>query len=249
MWKERYIIKYLEEIDSTNLEAKRIAINQTPFQNHIVIADKQTASRGRYGRIWESIYGNLHFSILISNVPNIANIHEICFVTSLAVYDAVLALLPKETDLSLRIKWPNDIMINNAKLSGILVEQCKANGSDYVIIGIGLNLVDSPKDLDRQVVSLKSVGSEIDKFKMLDSIINAFELHYSHWLNEGFKKTRISWLQAAYNLNSLIHISTRHEKISGIFQSIDLTGNIILKNTNGHSAIIKISDVLEVTIL
>ncbi len=146
-------IQHHERIGSTNDEARRLAASGAPHGT-VVHADEQAAGRGRFGRTWFSPPGNLYLSVLLRlDLPPDRG-PELSFVTALTVADAVDALLPKQSRSTL--KWPNDVLVNDGKIAGILVE----SADDAQIIGIGVNVLEAPRNAPYKTSTL--VGSRWD---------------------------------------------------------------------------------------
>jgi BirA family biotin operon repressor/biotin-[acetyl-CoA-carboxylase] ligase len=114
-----FLIQHHERLGSTNDEARRLAASGAPHGT-VIHADEQAAGRGRFGRTWYSPPGNLYLSVLLRVDLPPERVSELSFVTALTVADAVDALLPKQMKSTL--KWPNDVLVNDGKIAGILVE-------------------------------------------------------------------------------------------------------------------------------
>ena len=122
-----------ECLDSTNSEALRLIASGDAVEGTVVVADRQTAGRGRRDAVWESPTGNLYLTI----VTKVANQHiagQLAYVASLAVYDAAIGHVG--TSGAISCKWPNDLLLNGKKLSGILIEAL----NEFSVVGIGINL-------------------------------------------------------------------------------------------------------------
>src|SRR5471030_691785 len=134
---EQFTVWHLDRIGSTNDEARRMANEGAPHGT-VVHADEQTAGRGRLAHTWFSPPGNLYLSIVLRTNQPAARTAELSFLASLAVADTVEAMLPRQTRTLL--KWPNDVLVNGAKIAGILLEQI----DDATIMGIGVNVLQAP---------------------------------------------------------------------------------------------------------
>ena len=134
-------IRRFDEIDSTNEEARRLGDRgeQGPVW---IVAARQTAGRGRRGRAWESPSGNFMGTLYLTPHCGPREAGELSFVAALAVHDAVSSLLPPPLRPALRLKWPNDLLHERAKLAGILLESSGVAGAEvaWVAIGMGINL-------------------------------------------------------------------------------------------------------------
>ncbi len=142
----------LETSESTNNDARRLAEAGCAHGTWIS-AKRQTAGRGRLGREWRSLEGNLFLSIVVRPTFHPSHLGWVPLATAVAVAEAVRDLRPA---LELEIKWPNDLLLGRAKVGGILCEGVR----NYVILGIGLNCVQSPGNLDQKTASLSSVLPE-----------------------------------------------------------------------------------------
>jgi BirA family biotin operon repressor/biotin-[acetyl-CoA-carboxylase] ligase len=146
--------RFYEECDSTNAVAAQIAKNEPTEKAIWIVAGKQSAGKGRRGRVWTSESGNLYCSLLWKPSLEMADLAPLPFITALAVRDMFLEL--GVHDYNARCKWPNDVLLSDKKASGILIESsAKAAGKlDYVVIGIGVNLRHFPNDAAFSATSL-----------------------------------------------------------------------------------------------
>lgn len=224
-----YHLLTYDVLDSTNEEAKRLAV--AGGQHGAVIwANEQSEGRGRNDKKWHSFPGNLHFSLLLQPKLDFDILPQLSFVTSLALFRTVRTLV--ETDSEITIKWPNDLLLNGAKLAGILLETYSHNKiqEPWVIIGVGLNIENCPDDIDYPVTSLKDAGLEIVSAKIvLTRFLNMFENLYDEWIENGFQAIRQKWLTHAAYLHEIITLQYGDEKITGEFSSIDKFGNIMMR--------------------
>ena len=140
-----YRLLAYEQIDSTNEEAKRLAAAGAPAGT-LVWAGEQLAGRGRRGRGWASPPGNLYVSLLLRPACPPAQACQLNFVAAVALAEAVSALLPAGAGVAL--KWPNDVLVGGAKVSGILLEASAAldRSIDWLVIGAGVNIASHPAD-------------------------------------------------------------------------------------------------------
>lgn len=241
-WFDYYNLLIFEELDSTNLEARRL-VQAGVAGNFVIWAERQTHGKGRQGRTWISLPDNLYVSIILDSSAFSDRQAEICFVTGLAVYDAVQAASLHKLDMAL--KWPNDLMIGSSKVSGILLESIKIDNRHHLIIGIGINIANHPSDLDKPATSMRNTGiQDVDVGKMLDLTMSSFEYYRSLWMRKGFDLIRESWLQKVYNPSEIMTVSDGTVKISGVFQDIDSHGAIRLKSVSGEIYTLSAGEVL-----
>lgn len=224
---------YIEEIPSTNEYAAKL----TEQDGVLVIAGFQSKGKGRLGRKWDSEKGNnLTFSIKKSfNIPYSEN-SMITFFFSYFIYSALITFLQKEhPDINsdyLHIKWPNDIMYEDKKLCGLLIES-KNNGKDY-IIGIGLNVNQEvfPKELN--AVSLKLItGKSTDLNNLLLSMINEFECNFHLLKNAEFDKIYVLWKNSTKLIGRTCEfiVDSEHRK-RGIIKDLHRDGSISIFSDN-----------------
>jgi BirA family biotin operon repressor/biotin-[acetyl-CoA-carboxylase] ligase len=242
-WLREYNLLIFDELDSTNLEAKRL-ISSGISDNFVICADTQTNGRGRYGRSWISHEGNLHTSILLRADEFLNKMPQLSFVSSLAVYNAIKTLaLRQNKTIDLGLKWPNDVLISESKVSGILLETLKYSGAHWLIIGIGVNVKHSPDIEDKMTTSLEYAGLNVHSTLMLDAIMSSFEYYRLLWLSKGFMYIRNLWLKKIYNPKQVITVSDGKNRVSGIFQDIDLSGAIRLKLASGQIYTLSVGEV------
>ncbi len=231
---KNYTIDHYQEIDSTNKLAFEMAKNNQIKDCHIIIASKQSQGRGRYNRAWQSEIGNLYFSLLLRPKILAAKISELSFVAITALRLAIegLAIDQKHNLLNIKIenKWPNDLLINHKKVAGLLLESSvNQNNVDFVIIGIGLNLISNPGNSIFPSSNLKNFDLILNQHQGLEIFLDQFEKLYQNYLDYGFKNIRNLWLKAAYKLNEKIEVNNQDRQIQGIFKDLDQAGNLILE--------------------
>lgn len=237
LWPKDYKLLIFDKIDSTNDEALRLAKSRVNG-NFVIIAKDQTKGRGTKGKSWESIIGNLHMSILLQSLVSIDRIKELSFLTAIVVREAILECIDKfkAPKVDIKLKWPNDVLIDGKKVSGILLESTNIQGINYAIIGVGVNTYFVPSTRSISATSLLSEGvvfKNPDSF--LNIFMNQFQFHYFKWKKAGsFDSIRRWWLECAYKLNSSIIVDNGEEKIFGIFKGVDNQGGICVELINGE---------------
>jgi len=235
-WFRNYKLLNLDEIDSTNSEAIRLAKTGI-MGNHIILAKRQTSGRGRNNKYWHSCDGNLYFSLLLDIDAQTSNEPQLSIVTGLAVYETIKFVAKKSfAKLDCKLKWPNDILIGDKKLSGILLESINVITNKpklqkkYLIIGVGINVITNPTDIHRECTNLLKEGIIIkDLQQLLFIFMNYFEKYFIKWHDADFSSIRKSWLEKAYKLNHPVII----DKISGTFVGIDFAGRLNVKLESG----------------
>lgn len=218
---------YSEEVDSTNsylLNEKKKLANGT-----VLLSEFQSAGKGRLGRSWySSKLQNLTFSILLNDKLEKLNPNHINFAASLAVAHSIENLYQLKTEL----KWPNDVLIRNKKVSGILLESHSSGSKlDSLVIGIGINANQHKFEGDYKIqpTSLKfEVRREIQRERLLSEVLNNFE-EILYGLKSNTKKMLDDWREKCRLIGEHISIEIGGEFKSGIFYDIDANGFMILK--------------------
>jgi BirA family biotin operon repressor/biotin-[acetyl-CoA-carboxylase] ligase len=219
-------IRRYDSVGSTNDEARRLAEGGAAHGT-VVVAREQTAGRGRHGRHWVSPPGNLHASILLRlDLPD-SRLAEVGFVASLAVADVVDAFAPGRAML----KWPNDVQVDGAKLSGILLEQA----GTAIIIGIGINVQQIPADTTYSATSLRRIAnSEIAADDVCHALLDALARRLHDWQAEGFNAVRHAWLARAHPPGTQLSITTSMRRMLGRFAGISDSGALLLETAEGR---------------
>jgi BirA family transcriptional regulator, biotin operon repressor / biotin---[acetyl-CoA-carboxylase] ligase len=224
-------IQHHERIGSTNAEARRLAAAGAPHGT-VVHADEQEAGRGRFGRTWFSPPGNLYLSVLLRLELPPDRSSELSFVTALTVADAVDALLPKQSKSTL--KWPNDVLVNDGKIAGILVESI--DGAH--IIGIGLNVLEAPHNAPYKTATLVGVGGIATVDGARDILLDSLEKYLEAWSEHGFDPIRTAWLARAHPIGTMLRASIGGRSEEGLFAGLDETGAMLLDTTEGRRRIV-----------
>src|SRR5260370_38384203 len=192
-----YRLKRCEVVGSSNDEAKALARVGAP-EGALVGAGTQTAGRGRRGRAWASPPGNLYLSLILRPDGAAAQAAQLGFVAALGLGDALAALAGPGLDL--RYKWPNDIVADGRKLAGILLEsETSASGSvDFVVLGIGVNLIAAPSGTEFPATSLAEEGiAGVSPAALLEAFTRHFDAWARRWRAAGFAPVREAWLARA----------------------------------------------------
>ena len=240
-------VLHLAETPSTNLDAmaRAIAGEVTPFW---VMADRQTAGKGRSGRAWGSLPGNLHTSVAHRFSCDQSHAAQLSLVAGVAIIDAVRALATDQPDANInmvRLKWPNDIMVGDAKLGGILIETTSdfARGGLVCVIGFGLNVVSCP-DMDRKLAHLQQLGLVVTAERVQTALSVALADALDVW-NEGFgfATIRARWLDAGLAQGTGIVVNAGNGVASGVFAGLDDGGALLMRDAAGRVAKFTFGDV------
>lgn len=231
-WLQKYNLLAFEDVDSTNDEAKRL-VQSGAFDKLVIWSKTQSDGRGRYGRSWDSKEGNLFLSILLPINCPLEKSAQLSFVMAVAIADVIESLsIKQKLKLDIKLKWPNDVMVNGKKISGILMESLPENVMDWVIIGMGLN-VDVKPDVEGST-SLKELGIKCSVGEALGMVMNQFDYYHDMWVIYDFAKIRQIWIKKAYKLGEVITITDIKNRMSGIFDGMDEEGAIKIKLASGE---------------
>lgn len=224
-------------LGSTNDEAMRLATLGDAGKLWIV-AGEQTGGRGRHGRVWTSPPGNLYASLLLIDPAPVESCAQLGFVAGVALARAARAL--GGGDERLTLKWPNDLLFNGAKLSGLLLESTRlADGRLVCIIGCGVNCQSSPPGLAYPTSHLAAaLDRAIDRFEVFLELSTNMAQCLEIWQSgAGFATIRASWLALCHGLGRQVRAKLAHQEITGIFRTIDATGRLLLETQAGTVAI------------
>lgn len=202
-------------------------------------AEQQSGGRGRLGRIWLSPVGNLYCSTIVRIRPGDSPAPSLAFVAGLAVVETANKLIPAA---NARLKWPNDVLVNRAKLSGILLER----RSDAVIIGIGMNVRIVPQVADRDVTSLCHEGAHfaLTPGDVIEELVSAFARHLSIWREAGLGTVLAQWQALAHRLGEPLTVNLGgRDQLTGRYDGLQPDGTLRLKLPDGKIEIITAGDV------
>ena len=186
---------------------------------------EQKKGRGRHGREWVSPIGNLYMSVLLRPDCPVAQAGQLSFVAAVALSAAMDTVL--EPGHSKTLKWPNDILIDGKKVSGILIEK---EGEGYAL-GMGVNILSAPDD----AICLKDVAGDnrlaIHPFR--DTVLEKLGHYYDLWQEQGFSPIRGEWLKQAHGLNDPLKARIGDDEKEGIFRDIDEEGHLVIEDADG----------------
>jgi len=196
-------------------------------------AERQSGGRGRQGRCWSSPPGNLYASTLVRLRPGDPPPPSLALVAAVALHDTVLLWAP---EAGVRIKWPNDLLANGAKLAGILLERA----GDAVVIGLGVNLADHPDDLERPATSIATLARAApEPHAFLEELSEIFARTLGTWRGSGLRAIRAAWLERAHPLGTPL---TTPEG-QGLFDGLDEAGALRLRLPHGEVRLVHAGDV------
>jgi len=237
---------FFEECDSTNARAATLAIagEQGPLW---VVAGAQSAGRGRRGRAWTSETGNLYASLMFRPHIRAQDMAALPFIVALAVRDAFVTLGVPEN--LVQCKWPNDILICGRKASGVLIESSARHGGflDYVIIGIGMNLMHFPDDAAFGATSLRhATGREVTVKEAVSVLAEKLYDRINAWQVDDFKAVADEWTQHSWGLGQKRELRTHDETFTATLLGLSDDGALIARLDDGLEKRLYAGDVFPV---
>jgi BirA family biotin operon repressor/biotin-[acetyl-CoA-carboxylase] ligase len=230
-------VRYLrfDTLGSTNAEAltRARAGERGPLW---IVAGAQTAGRGRRGASWRSAPGNLYATLLLTEPSPPAAAPQLSFVAALALHDAVGATA-SQLGPSLKLKWPNDLLLGGAKLAGILIEG-EGDPAFAVAVGIGVNCAHHPDGTPYPATDLASAGALVAPEALLAALAAAMARRLTQWnQGEGFAAIRADWLKRAAGLGGNIHVRLPEREFSGRFEGLDEAGRLLVNDGGAVTAV------------
>lgn len=239
-----YRLVALERVDSTNEEAKRRALEGAE-DGTLIWAREQTQARGRGGRSWSSQPGNLFLSLILRPECAANEAAQLGFVAALATADGVGSVAPPLIEV--RFKWPNDVLFNDRKGVGILLEsQLTPDGRvDWLVLGVGVNVRSFPRELDPPATSLHFEGAppSLTASDLLEAFARHFLTWTNRWLEDGFAPIRRAWLGRAKGVGEAIRVRLPQETLHGVFRDLDAGGALLVETDDGKTRSIAAGDV------
>ena len=230
---------HLTEAGSTNDEVRRLA-EQGELGPIWLSADVQTGGRGRHGRAWTSALGNLYASGLfpLGKEPLVGA--QLGFAAALAIADTIAVYAPSAP---VTLKWPNDVLVGGAKISGILLETGQTQGVSWVIVGIGLNLLSHPTDTPYPAthllrhISEAALSSAEPIFTGVEAVLPVLSARFEHWralhARAGFAALRSPWLDMAQGLNEVADIRLTNRSFRAKIIGLGRNGELQVEHSNG----------------
>lgn len=234
-WPDHVALYRFASIDSTNAEAARRAKTAPgPFW---CIAEHQTAGRGRRGRAWRQ--GGQNFTASFCTCPDLsaAQLAQYSFVAALALFETLAQIgVPSDT---LALKWPNDVLADGKKISGILLETVPTDRGLGIIVGIGVNIAAPPPQPDLEAgampaAAIADFGVEITADGVLSALAPIFSQWEAQFLRTGFAPIRAAWIARAMGIGSRITARLPNAEHVGVFEDVDENGALILGAAKGR---------------
>ena len=231
-------IEFLDEVDSTNAEARRRA-EAGEVGPIWIAARRQTAGRGRRGRVWETGAGNLAATLLMRTARPPAEAAQVSFVAALAAAALADAFVPPA---GVSLKWPNDLLIGGRKAAGILVESgAYLGGALWLAVGVGVNLATAPLALERPATTFAEHmdGPAPTPSETLPVLAAAFARFTGLWDDEGFPAIAAAWTARAHGLGQACTARLARETLFGVAEGLDPDGAFRLRMADG--AVVKVT--------
>ncbi|WP_048055058.1 biotin--[acetyl-CoA-carboxylase] ligase [Thermococcus onnurineus] len=219
-------IIHFHEVDSTNEYAKLIALDER--EGTVVVADRQTAGKGRKGRTWASPEGGLWMSVILKPKAEPKHLSKLVFIGALAVVDTLWKF-----GIEAGIKWPNDVWVNGRKICGVLTE---GRIGEFVILGIGLNVNnDAPEELRKMATSMREfLGREVSLSEVFHALIRNLDHWYRLFLNGRYAEIISALKERSIVLGKEVKIIDDETELVGRAVDIDVDGALILETPKGR---------------
>ena len=231
---------YLETASSTQDAARAQAEAGGPVGT-AVLAEEQTAGRGRLGRAWVSPAGkNIHVTLVMR--PPAPKLRVLSIVSPLAVAEALEGI-----GLTPRLKWPNDVLVGGRKIAGILIEtELSGDAVKYALVGIGLNVnfdvEATPEIADIATSVRRELGRDASREELLAALLNAFEARYEQAL-EGDADVFQVWRSRLETLGRRVRATLGERVEEGVAEDVDAEGNLLVRRDDGSLAVVEAGDV------
>lgn len=235
MTRPEWDIEIYDVLESTQRLLKNRAAEGVP-EGRVIQAHSQQSGQGRFGNHWESPPGNLYVSLLLrpARAAHDGQWASLSYCAGLAMARTLADHI--DDGSTIRLKWPNDILINKRKISGILLDmQLRETRPDWVVIGVGVNIATAPEG----ATYLQAHGdNSVQPNQIRDDFLVNFSDIYKKWLENGFKCFHAAWLAYAPDLRGRVTARTPHGEIAGNFVRFDENGAVCLRDDAGREHVI-----------
>ena len=228
-------LRLFDVVGSTQDELRSLAEQGAP-EGTVVIAEQQTNGRGRMGRAWVSPAGKgVWMSLLLRPSVPLPLTPQLTLLAAVALSRAITRLVP----LTIGIKWPNDLLVDGRKISGILLESAAEDERlRYVVVGLGISVnldeEDYPEELLERAISLKmAAGRPVSRSELIAEVLEQFERLYALYLEQGFAPIRALWEAHAVTLNRSVTLTTPQGAIEGVPRELDDMGGLRVELPDG----------------
>lgn len=241
-----YKILNYKEIDSTQDEAKKLINSNNIDFDTVITSSYQTKGRGKGERKWFSANGNIYMTLIIRNNYNINQIYFFPLVISTSIIEVLKQYIKNKFEIY--YKWPNDIMIENFKIGGILTEKISKYNKNFLLIGIGINIKSNPNiQLPIKAGNINDFSDKNNNIQIIiEKILQKIYKNKSKFELYGTEFFLNFILKNAYKINEEIKIIHNNSEITGIFKNIDECGNLIIKSQTKNSYhLISMGDIIQ----
>lgn len=207
-----------------------MAVLEAAPEGTVVQADVQNAGRGRFGNAWVSPAGNLYMTVVLRPPVAARFCAQASFVAAVALADALAAC--GVAPASINLKWPNDVLVDGAKIAGILLEMETGGQGEapaFLLAGIGVNIMHAPEGAAR----VAAFAPTCDVNTLRGALLHAFDSWYGAWLTHGFASVRARWLAQAYGVGQPVTARMADRRLEGVFDGIDSDGNLLMQEAGG----------------
>lgn len=245
----------VKQTDSTNTLAKKLALEGAKNLT-LVWAHRQTAGRGRYGRDWVSPTGNVFWSMILRPLPNWPKLSGLSHVAALAVHATISQFVNEKNNV--QIKWPNDVLVNGKKISGILLEaNCSTDHTrelattslinGWVVVGIGVNVMHYPENVNYPATSLCAEGIlSCDRDMIIAALTEHFIAQLTAYIAHGSLYLREQLLPRMAGLGNKINVrisDNPEDDIAGVCSGLSDEGGLIVLTNDGELRIVSSGEV------
>ncbi|MBK1668281.1 biotin--[acetyl-CoA-carboxylase] ligase [Rhodovibrio sodomensis] len=231
-----YRLRAHDALPSTNDEARRLVRAQDAGHGTLVWAQEQTAGRGRRGRSWTSPRGNLYVTAVLRPNCGIGEAAQLGFAAALALVDVLGDLMPQQTQV--RLKWPNDVLVNGRKVAGILLETVVDSDGTFqaLLLGLGVNIAEAPSDTAFPATALQweRAGRAIRPEELLAPWAEHFLVWTNRWEQDGFAPLRRRWLTHAHRPGQRLRVRLPNREVHGSFHDMDDRGGLLIDTNRGR---------------
>jgi BirA family biotin operon repressor/biotin-[acetyl-CoA-carboxylase] ligase len=231
----------LGAVGSTNDEARRL-IAEGAADGTVVTATEQTAGRGRRGNVWSSPSGNLYLSAILRPTVPASVLGQLGFVAAVALAETLEALLGAGHAIAL--KWPNDVLVDDRKIAGILLEsETTGAAARWVIVGVGVNVAHGPAVARVPATSVAALGVAVIPDALAERLIDALFAWRRVWEHDGFEPVRAAWLARAVGVGAMVRVNLEHDSFEARFAALDDSGALVAELPGGVRRLVAAGEV------